>query len=246
MGLKAAPEDQALLLELQDLDTRLQRISNRVKDLPEIATLTELEAEAQQRRRALAEQTGVLEDAQAELSRVQADAELVEARIARDTERLQATSSVKDVHALEQELESLTRRRGELDEIQLIVMERVELEEASRDGARSALDAVEQKIAETSASRDTNAAALNEERAAVATDRARVAERVPEALLALYEKQRSRYGIGASHLRAGVSSASGVALTATDLNAVRAAAPDDVLLCPDSSAVLVRTEESGL
>jgi len=27
---------------------------------------------------------------------------------------------------------------------------------------------------------------------------------------------------------------------------VRAAAPDDVLLCPDSSAILVRTNESGL
>ncbi|TPX03483.1 hypothetical protein FJ656_16930 [Schumannella luteola] len=69
---------------------------------------------------------------------------------------------------------------------------------------------------------------------------------MPTDLLELYEKQRARYGVGASHLRAGVSSASGVALNATDLNVVRAAAPDDVLLCPDSSAVLVRTAESGL
>jgi hypothetical protein len=28
--------------------------------------------------------------------------------------------------------------------------------------------------------------------------------------------------------------------------AIRAAAPDDVLLCPDSSAVLIRTNESGI
>jgi hypothetical protein len=27
---------------------------------------------------------------------------------------------------------------------------------------------------------------------------------------------------------------------------IRAAAPDEVLLCPDSSAILVRTGESGL
>ena len=69
---------------------------------------------------------------------------------------------------------------------------------------------------------------------------------MPAELLALYEKQRERYGVGASHLRGGVSSASGVALNATDLGAVRAAAPDDVLLCPDSSAILVRTAESGI
>jgi hypothetical protein len=30
------------------------------------------------------------------------------------------------------------------------------------------------------------------------------------------------------------------------MTVVRAAAPDDVLLCPDSNAILVRTNESGL
>jgi hypothetical protein len=28
--------------------------------------------------------------------------------------------------------------------------------------------------------------------------------------------------------------------------AIRAAAPDDVIMCPDSNAILVRTSESGL
>ena len=77
-------------------------------------------------------------------------------------------------------------------------------------------------------------------------DREAVAARVPADLLALYEKQRARYGVGASHLRGGVTSASGVALNSSDMNTVRAAAPDDVLICPDSNAVLVRTAESGL
>ena len=69
---------------------------------------------------------------------------------------------------------------------------------------------------------------------------------MPADLIALYEKQRERYGVGASHLRARISSASGVELTGSDLAAVRAAAPDAVLLCPDSNAILVRTDESGL
>jgi hypothetical protein len=37
-----------------------------------------------------------------------------------------------------------------------------------------------------------------------------------------------------------------VKLNANDMAAVRAAAPDEVILCPDSNAVLVRTAESGL
>ena len=69
---------------------------------------------------------------------------------------------------------------------------------------------------------------------------------IPDDLLTLYEKQRERYGVGASHLRARVSSASGVELTGSDLETVRAAAPDEVVMCPDSNAILVRTGESGL
>jgi hypothetical protein len=94
--------------------------------------------------------------------------------------------------------------------------------------------------------RDTALVALGEERAEALAQRATLVVTVPDDVLALYEKQRERYGLGASHLRARVSSASGVELTGSDLAAVRHAAPDAVLLCPDSNAILVRTDESGL
>lgn len=246
MGLKAAAADQELLLELQDHDTRLQRLDHQLRTLPQRAELERLEGELQEARRTVVEQTGRLEDAQAELGRVEADVAVVAARIERDSARLQTSSSVKDVQALEQELAALARRQDELEEIQLVVMQRVEDHENELATTRAALEALKARIAETTAARDEAAAALEQERANVATDRATIAQRVPAELLALYEKQRARYGIGASHLRGGVSSASGVALNATDLDAVRAAAPDDVLLCPDSNAVLVRTAESGL
>ena len=50
-----------------------------------------------------------------------------------------------------------------------------------------------------------------------------------------------------SQTRAALStSASGVELTGSDLATVRTAAPDAALMCPDSNAILVRTDESGL
>jgi predicted nucleic acid-binding Zn-ribbon protein len=246
MALKAAPEDQALLLELQDLDTRVQRLDGQLRNLPETALIAELDAESHALRRTLAEQTGTLEDDQAELGRVESDVAVVAARIVRDRDRLQASSSMKDVQALEQELAALARRRDELEEIELVVMERVEQHESALAATRAAIEELDARLAATTAARDASAASLQRERANVVTDRETIAGRVPAELLALYEKQRERYGVGASHLRGGVSSASGVALNATDLGAVRAAAPDDVLLCPDSSAILVRTAESGI
>ena len=42
MALKADPADQALLLDLQALDTRLQQLGHRASTLPELATLASL------------------------------------------------------------------------------------------------------------------------------------------------------------------------------------------------------------
>lgn len=246
MALKADPADQALLLELQALDTRLQQLGHRAASLPEAAEATRLAAERAELDRTLTERTGAWEDARAELARTEADVEVVDARIARDGERLQGSASVKDIAALEQELAALAKRKSDLEDIELAVMETVEERETELEAARRTAADLDARIAEAIAARDTALAALEGERQDADANRKTVAAKVPDELLALYEKQRARYGVGASLLRGGVSQASGVALNASDMNTVRSAAPDDVLLCPDSNAILVRTAESGL
>lgn len=246
MGLKAAPEDQALLLDLQALDTKLQQLARRAGKLPELETLEALTQARTGLDRQRAEQFGALEDARLELKRTEADVEVVDTRIARDTERVTSSSSVKDVQALEQELEALARRKSDLEDIELAVMETVEQREAAVAATDAELATLGDAIAAATASRDAALAEIEAERVHATANRQTVAAKVPADLLALYEKQRERYGVGASHLRAGVTTASGVTLNASDMNAIRAAAPDDVILCPDSSAILVRTAESGL
>jgi predicted nucleic acid-binding Zn-ribbon protein len=246
MALKASPDDQALLLDLQALDTRLQQVRHRVATLPEVATVAALSADRDAVQRAAVEQAGAWEDARLELGRVESDVAVVDARIARDTERLQTSSSVKDVQGLEQELAALARRKSDLEDIELAVMETVEERETALATTRADLAALDARILEAQTARDAALSALEAERSEAESQRNAIAARVPDELRALYEKQRERYGTGASHLRGGVSSASGVSLNASDMSAVRAAAPDDVLLCPDSNAILVRTAESGL
>ncbi len=246
MALKAAPEDQALLLDLQALDTKLQQIGHRASHLAEVATVAAIAGEREGLQRTLAERTGVWEDARAELGRVESDVAVVEARVARDKDRLQATSSVKDVQALEQELAALAKRQSDLEDIELAVMETVEERESELTATRDAMADLDARLAEATAARDAALAILEQERQHAAANRATIAGKVPDELLALYEKQRARYGWGASYLQGGVTSASGVKLNANDMSAVRAAAPDDVILCPDSNAILVRNAESGL
>lgn len=246
MGLKAAPEDQALLLDLQALDTKLSQLDRRAAKLPEREVVDTLTAKRTELERTRAEQSGAVEDVRLELKRTESDVEVVQARIARDAERLNTSTSVKDVAALEQELEALARRKSDLEDIELAVMESLEQREGDLAATESELAALSSALGEAAAARDAALAEIDGERAHAAANRQTVAAQVPADLLALYEKQRGRYGMGASLLRGGVSSASGVALAATEMTKIRAAEPDDVILCPDSNAVLVRTAESGL
>ncbi len=246
MALTASPQDQARLLDLQGLDTRVRQLEHKATALPEHAEITALAGQGVTLRSRLSAATGAWEDNQTEIRRLESDVEVVEARAKRDRDRLQTSTSVKDVQALEAELASLAKRRSDLEDIELELMEAAEGLRAELDAAQIEHASLQGRIGLAEQSRDAALAELRAEQDQVEGERERLAASLPEDLVALYEKQRARYGYGASLLRARVSSAAGVALTESDLAGIRQAAPDAVLLCPESQAILVRTDESGL
>lgn len=244
--MKASQAAQAKLLELQALDTRINQLNHRSKMLPELATLAALDSENAALRAELLGASGAVEDAKLELGRIESDVTVVEARIARDVDRLQTSTSVKDVAGLESELAGLRRRQLELEEIELGVMERLDLLESTAEALRGRNADLAGRVTEVTTERDAALGVIFQEAAAAGDERSAIAVSIPEDLRALYEKQRARYGSGAALLRGGTSTASGVKFNENDMEAIRTAAPDDVLLCPDSNAILVRTAESGL
>lgn len=246
MPVKASPNLQAKLLDLQAIDTKLNQLDHRAKMLPELERLAVLSAENTALRVELLGAAGARDDARLELARIESDVSVVEARIARDNARLQASTSVKDVAGLESELAGLHRRQLELEEIELTVMERLEALETTARSLEQTAGELAARVAEVSAERDLAAGQVALERSEVASGRSAITAALPEDLLALYERLRARYGIGATLLRGGTSVASGVKFHESDMQAIRATAPDEIVICPDSSAILVRTAESGL
>jgi len=246
MALKASPDDQKILLDLQALDTKLTQLDHRVKQLPQLAAIAALTKSIELLRLEELEKRGAREDVQLELSRLESDVKVVEARIARDTERARTSTSAKDAQAFEHELGSLRKRQFDLEEIEISVMERLEERDAELASVSEKMANLRAEKAELEAARDAELSTISNERNHAAANRSTIASKVPTELLALYEKQRSRYGTGASLLRGGVSSASGVKLLENEMKAIRAAAPDEIVICPSSDAILVRTKESGL
>ncbi|MEO7147134.1 MAG: hypothetical protein ABIW81_01425 [Terrimesophilobacter sp.] len=246
MPLKASPDDQAFLLDLQAIDTKLAQLTHKANSLPQLERLSALAVDVEATRLRVVNDRGVLEDAGRELKRVESDVEVVEARIKRDTDRIEASSSVKDVAGLEAELNSLRKRQSDLEDIEFAVMERIEGLEAAAAETTARYDGLLAEVNTLEAERDAELATIDAEKGHTSANRQNVVAKLPADLVELYERQRGRYGAGASMLRGGVSSASGVKLNESDMAEIRAAAPDDVVLCPDSNAILVRTSESGL
>ncbi|MDQ1513855.1 MAG: uncharacterized protein QOC59_1697 [Microbacteriaceae bacterium] len=242
----APPAVQARLLDLQGFDDELGRITAHRRRLQSGGELSAATEQRSALRRSAADQRDVLEDLRTRLGRIEADVRMVEQRLERDRQRLATTSSSKDAQGLEQEVASLLRRRSALEDDELELMESVEQAEARAAATGTELAAADERVAALQTDRDDALAGLAEQERTVAADRAALVAELPADLVSLYDRQRTRYGIGAALLRGGVSQGSNMALTGADLAEVRAAAPDAVVLDPESGCILVRTEQSGL
>ena len=244
--MKARPEDQLALITLQERDNHITQLTHARKNIAEQAELAEVTAALRDSSQSLIAAQGVLEDAKIELSRIEDDVRVVDERIAKDKEREAGAASAKDLQALEAELASLATRKSNLEDIELVVMQSVEDAQLEVDDVIVERDGIEARRAALAEAITAREAEIDAELATEQAARNELAASLPADLVELYERQRARYGIGAALLTRRVTGGSGVELTSTDLDAVRAAAPDDVVICPDSSCILVRTNESGL
>lgn len=246
--MKAAPEAQQLLLELAELDTVLDRLAHRRRTLPELAEIEELAARQARLAAAVIETETQVSDLAREQAKAEADVDAVRARAERDRKRLDAgqVSSPKELSSLQSEIASLQRRQSDLEEVVLEIMERREAAERRVAALKAERDETATRRAAAEDRRDAAFAEIDKEQAEVTARRSALTGTIPPDLLALYEKLRGQYGVGAAMLQSGRCQGCKVTLSIADLNRIRAAAPDEVLRCEECRRILVRTPQSGL
>lgn len=248
-ALKADPSAQLELLELQDLDTRHDTVQHRLRTLPEIARLKELDEQRSRLDGRVRDLRVAVSDLTEEQSRADADVEQVKARRERDQGLVDA-GSVSDPKALERmlgELESLQRRIATLEDVELDVMQRLEDTQAELDAHEIELGKVDDEIAQVRAARDVKVRDFEQEAAELQAEREQLAAKVPDELLALYEKLRAQKGgVGAAALRRKECEGCRLAINTIELARIAKAPADEVIRCEECGRILVRTQESGL
>jgi predicted nucleic acid-binding Zn-ribbon protein len=190
-----------------------------------------------------------VDDLTREQRKADADVEQVKTRRTRDQDRMDRglVTNPKDLAHMQQELVSLARRIGELEDTELEIMERLELAQADKVRLDARLAEIDDLTATLVASRDKQAGEVTELAATATRERKVTAEGVPADLLALYERIRTQKGgVGAAILRQRRCTGCSLELTAADLGSIAKAPTDEVLRCEECDRILVRTAESGI
>ena len=247
--MKADPFVQLRLLELQGLDSALDRLRHRRRTLPELAEMARLDGLVDALRDSVVRAETEVSDLAREQLKFEKEIEQVRARRDRDESRLASgtITASKQLQDLEHEVTSLRRRQSDLEDSELEVMERAETAQAtlSELAARREAHLADRAAAEAAA----QAAFVEIDADVEKTVKAReeLAATMPADLLALYERIRqSEGGIGAGEIARGRCGGCRLDLMNNEKAEYRAAPPDEVLRHEECGRILVRTAESGL
>lgn len=247
--MKAAPEHQRRLLDLQSVDTALAQLEHRRRTLPETAEATRLQGVRARASEGVVRAGTLVADLELELAKAESDLVPVRERLARNRQRTDsgAVTDPKSLQALLEEIDHLVKRVATLEDLQLDAMERLEAAQGMLGEATAARSAIEDDLRGVLRAREGKLGVLDAERAQHDAERGALAATLPADLLALYGRVAQKSGgQGAALLRQGRCGGCQLEATSTDLARYRAAAADEVLRCEECDRILVRTAESGL
>ena len=249
MAITSTAEHQAMLLDVQALDTKLLQLTHKRNSFPEHTEVQDLEIHIGSLDIQIVAAQTQISDLASTVRKAENDVEQVVMRATKDREKLDSglVSSSKDLEALQREIESLSIRQNELEEVELEILERLD------EAQKHALD-LEKAHEEASASFESVSATLNQlvgdidnEISAIHTSRAVIVASIPQDLMDLYDKIRADLGgVGAAMLHRAQCQGCHIALDPGELHRIRGLAPEAVVRCDQCRRILVRTSESGL
>ena len=237
--MRANLQDQQTLIAISEIDLAL------VKNRTDRAKLESSEAVQVANQRVLElsdllidhrNQVGELE---LELKRSENDLELVETRIAKDRQRLANTSSAKDAQGIEHELESLAKRKSELEDFELNVMEHLEQAKKQLESTSLEKQEAESVLASINQSFESQLKSIEDAHLELTRKHQQLVSTLSVELAEVYRKKSSR-SVAVGRLTGRECGACRISITATNLDEINALPADEIVECPNCQAFLVR------
>jgi predicted nucleic acid-binding Zn-ribbon protein len=228
------------LLQLQRVDSTIDRLQARLAHLPEQAALDALEAKAKELDAQIAERQAVFDDVSTRQRRLDFEVDTLVQKIRAESGRLYSgvVSNAKELQDISREVEALKRRKSVLEDNDLEVMEErdgVEKELTALTNERSSLAT---EIERGRVSRDTAAGEAGLQLRAAEAERQRWVPRVDPQLLQVYDTIRaSKGGVGAAAMVDGTCQGCHMRLPAQEAERVRTTG--GLVRCDECQRILV-------
>jgi predicted nucleic acid-binding Zn-ribbon protein len=209
------------LLDLQRVDSDIDRLLERRQSLPELEAFRAAHEDMTRREQDLELARAELKTTELALDKAQGELELGEEKLAREENRLFAGGlGARDVEHLRREVEMLRRQKGEGEDLVLGLMEQRETQaeaipprERELEDVRTRRSELEAAIAEQWKVIDAEIAIKEQRKAAIVT-------LIDEDLLALYDRLRSHLdGVAVGRLAEGICGGCHLKLSAAEQNA---------------------------
>jgi len=230
---------QSALLKLSQVDLEIEQIKLEISKAINSSQLAQASAK-------LAEYAGDLINARTKFENLEMDARkaddnlhMVEERIARDKDRLNQTSSSKDAQGMQSEIESLTRRKGELEEVELEILEQLEQAKSELDEISSKKENLSQDINSLQTTIQAQVDDLKSRGRKLTADRETLVSKVPAEALDRYKVLAAKQ-IAVGQVENRACSACRMGLTANTIDALSSLAEDEAGSCPECLAIIVR------
>jgi predicted nucleic acid-binding Zn-ribbon protein len=228
------------LLQLQRVDSTIDRLQGRLAHLPEQSALDALEARAEELDSQVAERQAVFDDVSTRQRRLDFEVDTLVQKIRAESGRLYSgvVSNAKELQGISREVEALKRRKSVLEDNDLEVME-------ERDGVEKQLEALTTdrsslaaEIERARVARDQAAGETGLQLDAAEAERQRWVPRVDPQLLKVYDTIRaSKGGVGAAAMIDGTCQGCHMRLPAQEAERVRTTG--GLVRCDECQRILV-------
>ena len=212
------------LLELQTIDTAVDRLRTRRLQLESGAEATAARGEADEAENVLGELGLRLDALGRDQQRIEHEVDSLTQKSAAEERRLYDGSIVntKELESLQREIENLKRRRTDREDELLAMMEEREGLEANAAVARAESDRLRTRAEETSSAGDAELTQIGIELETLAARREAIAPDVDPELLELYDDLRAqKKGVGVAELVDGVCQGCHEKLSAMEMDRIK-------------------------
>ncbi len=221
------------LLDLQEVDSQIDRLLHQRQHLPELAAYREAHAESLTAQQKVDQIEEALRGLNLELDRSEGELELLEQKLSQEERRLYAGGmSARETENFQREVEALGRKRGEMEEAVLTLLDQKEALEMEQRQAHEALTraqaaetSLEESIAEQWRVIDGELARREERKGAIIP-------LISPPLLELYESLRpAKEGVAVGRLADGICGGCHLALSAAERQEALADDPPRCIHC---------------